>query len=126
MENITAKELDEALPPIVSLISKSEKSKQKLKPETWQYKMLQKNINALYISIKLINKEIIDINNYTWEELQEAIPVLSSMIKRVENTKIKFSVGTSQHTLQQNRYKALCIASELVKKFLQDQNNVKE
>jgi hypothetical protein len=126
MENLTEKELDETISPITSLIGKSEKSQQKLKPETWQYKMLQKNIKALYISKKLINKEIIDINNYTREELQEAILALSSMIKRTENAKIKFSAGTSQYTLQQNRYKALCFALELVKKFLQKQNNVKE
>ena len=118
------KELNKSLPPIISLISKSEKSQQKLKPETWQYKMLQKNIKALYLSTKLINEE--DINNYTREDFLEAIMALSSMIKTAENAKIKFSLGTSQYALQQNRYESLCIVLELINNFLQIQNNVKK
>ena len=124
MGNYMGKELKKSLPPIISLISKSEKSQQKMKPETWQYKMLQKNIKALYLSAKLINEE--DINNYTREDFQEAIMVLSSMIKTTENAKIKFSLGTSQYTLQQNRYESLCIALELINNFLQIQNDVKK
>lgn len=40
------------------------------------------------------------------------------MISRTENAKTKFAAGTSQHTLQANRLKALHIASSLLSKQL--------
>ena len=49
--------LEKALAPIESLISKSEKAKQKLKPGTWQHTMLAKNLKALYIALPLVSKK---------------------------------------------------------------------
>jgi hypothetical protein len=43
----TADELQEALRPIASLISKSEKAQQKVPPGTWQHRMLEDNLKAL-------------------------------------------------------------------------------
>ena len=51
-------ELKTAVAPIRSLISKSEKAKGKLKPDTWQYKMLESNIAALTIALPLIVRAI--------------------------------------------------------------------
>lgn len=47
-------EIDKAIVPIKSLLSKSEKVKIKLKENTWQYKMLENNLDALYIAILLM------------------------------------------------------------------------
>lgn len=49
------------------------------------------------------------------EELSAALRAIVSMTERSEKAKIKFSVGTSQHTLQVNRINALNIAFALVK-----------
>ena len=46
--------LDKAIAPIKSLISKSEKAITKLQQDTWQYRMLESNITALYIALPLI------------------------------------------------------------------------
>lgn len=48
------------------------------------------------------------------EEVDEALKAIDSMIERSENAQAKFKKGTSQHTLQQNRIRALYIASALI------------
>ncbi|WP_461370205.1 hypothetical protein [Candidatus Darwinibacter acetoxidans] len=45
-----ADELQQARAPIASLISKSEKTKQKLTTGTWQHTMLEANLRGLYIA----------------------------------------------------------------------------
>ena len=50
---MTTEQLDRALPPLRSLMSKSEKARTKLKPDTWQYRMLDKNLAALRLALKL-------------------------------------------------------------------------
>lgn len=55
----TTEELREALRPIASLISKSEKAQRKLEPGTWQHTMLRDNLKALRIAEALIKAESI-------------------------------------------------------------------
>lgn len=114
MGDFTREELEEALRPITSLISKSEKAQQKLAPGTWQHAMLRNNLKALHIASMLMNKKADDMNPFTREDLQEALKALASMISRSEKAQLKFSPGSSQHTLQQNRLRALHIASEWI------------
>lgn len=47
--NYTKKDFNNALKPILSLINKSEKAKEKLSKTCWQYKMLENNLKTLYI-----------------------------------------------------------------------------
>ena len=110
MENYTTDELQAALQPIASLISKSEKAQQKLTPGTWQHTMLQDNLKALHIASVLMNKETGDTSSFTRDDLQEALRSFASMISQTENAQAKFTKGTSQHTLQRNRLNALQIA----------------
>lgn len=56
------------------------------------------------------------MDDFTAKELEEALRVTASMIGRVEKAKEKFAQGTSQHTLQKNRLKALQIAFALLLK----------
>lgn len=51
---------------------------------------------------------------YTQEELEEALRVISSAIKRCEKAQAGFAEGTSQHTLLKNRIKALYISEALI------------
>ncbi len=115
MDNYTTDELQEALRPIASLISKSEKAQQKLAPGTWQHTMLRDNLKALHHASTLMNKETHDTADFTRDDLQEAIRAFVSMISKTEKAQAKFSPGTPQHTLQQNRLKALRIAEALIK-----------
>jgi hypothetical protein len=111
----TTDELREALRPIASLISKSEKAQQKLAPGTWQHSMLRDNLKALRIASALLNQETNDTDHFTHNDLQEALGAFASMITRTGNTRAKFPPGTSQHSLQQNRLKALRKAEARIK-----------
>ena len=113
--NYTIDELQEALRPIASLISKSEKAQQKLTRGTWQDTMLRDNLKALHIASALMNKETDDTDSFTRDDLQEALGTFASMASKSEKAQAKFSPGTSQHTLQRNRLKALHIAEALIK-----------
>ena len=115
MDTSTTDELQGALRPLASLISKSEKAQQKLALGTWQHTMLRDNLKALHIASALMNKETDDTDRVTRDNLQEALRAFASMISKTEKAQAKFSPGTSQHTLQRNRLKALHIAEERIK-----------
>lgn len=119
MESFTREEAEEALRPIASLISKSEKAQQKLAPGTWQHAMLRENLKALRIASMLMNREPGVALDFAGDDLQEALRAVASMIGRSEKAQAKFSPGTSQHTLQRNRIKALRISAELIGKALE-------
>lgn len=57
-DKYTKEDLEKALAPIASLISKSEKAQQKLVQGTWQYTMLKDNLKALYIASPLLTKAL--------------------------------------------------------------------
>lgn len=57
----TKEDLEATHAPLLSLISKSEKTMPKLKPDTWQYTILEQNIEALKTVLPLIE---IAINEY--------------------------------------------------------------
>ena len=54
------------------------------------------------------------MEEYTIEELAEALRVVSSTISNCEKMQPKFHEGTSQHTLLKNRIKALYISKSLI------------
>jgi len=115
VDNYTTDDLMEALRPIASLISKSEKAQQKLALGTWQHTMLRNNLKALRIASDLMGKEIDNTNSFPRDDLQEALSAFASMISKTEKAQAKFAPGTSQHTLQRNRLKALRTAEALIK-----------
>jgi hypothetical protein len=118
IDNFTKEDLQEALRPIASLISKSEKAQQKLASGAWQHSMMRDNLKALHVAYALMNKEADDTNSFTRNDLQEALSAFASMISKTEKSQVKFSPGTSQHTLARNRLKALRIASAFISKSL--------
>jgi hypothetical protein len=122
-ENFTRDDIREALRPIASLISKSEKARTKLTPGTWQHTMLSGYLKALDIASALMAREIGDTNDCALDDLKEALCAFESMINRTENAKIQFTEGTSQHTLQKNRLHALRIAKALIIQELEDKDN---
>ena len=54
------------------------------------------------------------MEEYTREDLAEALRVVSSTISNCEKIQPKFHEGTSQHTLLKNRIKALYISKSLI------------
>jgi len=107
-------EIREARAPLASLLSKSEKARQKVAPGTWQQTMLDDNIAALRVALPLIDEPDTDRAEPPPAELDSALRALDSMIERVANTHAKFAPGTSHHSLQSNRLKALRIARSAV------------
>ena len=47
------------------------------------------------------------MDEYTTEELEEALQIVSSTISKCEKVQPKFAEGTSQHTLFKNMIKAM-------------------
>lgn len=60
------------------------------------------------------------MDNFTKEELDEALRALASTISKCEKVLPKLKPGTSQHTLLIRRIKALVIASTLIEKELKN------
>lgn len=58
------------------------------------------------------------MENFTKEELEEALRAISSTIGKCEKVQPKLKEGTSQHTLLARRIKALHIAAALIKREL--------
>ena len=108
-------DVQEALRPIASLISKSEKAQKKLTPGTWQHSMLRDNLKALHIASALMTNGIDNKYHWTPGELRGCLQSFASMISRAEKAQARFSLGTSHHTLQRNRLKALRIAETFIK-----------
>jgi hypothetical protein len=77
--------------------------------------MLRDNLKALHIASALMNKETHDTDRFTQEDLQAALHAFAAMISKTDKAQAKFAPGTSQHTLQRNRLKALRRAEILIK-----------
>lgn len=54
------------------------------------------------------------MDNFTKEELEEALQIVSSTISGCEKIQPKFAEGTPQHSLLKNRIKALYISKSLI------------
>lgn len=118
MNNLSLDRIQEVLVPIKSLLSKSEKAREKLTPGTWQHTMLTKNINALQVaSLLMIEDEDVSEN-----DLRIALDALSDMASRSEKALSKFELGTSHHSFQRNRLNALHVAEAVVKRKVERSN----
>lgn len=106
----SAEKTPEALRPLISLISKSDKAQRKLAPSSWQYTMLDANLRALRLALALLNGK-----TGASGDRPEARGALAAMIARTAQARVKFPPGTSQHTLLRNRLKALRLAAACVR-----------
>lgn len=107
-------DLQEAIRPIASLISKSEKAQQRLVPGSWQYAMLQENLDALRLVLGMMGKRPNDRDPADQEALQAARRAFAGMLVRCEKAQLKFVPGTSQATLLRNRIRALRVADAVI------------
>ena len=63
------------------------------------------------------------MEEFTKEELQEALRAIDSTIRKCEKVQPKLKEGTSSHTLLIRRIKALQISSALIKQKLESQQD---
>jgi len=54
------------------------------------------------------------MDKYTKEELINALKPIISIISKCEKAQLKFTEGTSQHTLLKNRIKAMYVSKALI------------
>lgn len=113
MNKYTREELVQAEGVVTSTISNCEKMQPKFKEGTSQHSLLKNRIKALYISKTLITGEDI-MDKYTKEELEQALPPVSSVISKCEKAQLKFEDGTSQHTRLKKLIDAMYISKELI------------
>ena len=113
MDQYSKEELIDALNVVSSTISKCEKMQPKFAEGTSQSTLLKNRIKAMYISKSFITKDI-DMEQYTKEELMEALRPISSIISKCEKAQLKFPEGTPYHTRFQNIIKAMYIAKSLI------------
>lgn len=118
MEQYTRKELEEALQIVSSVISRCEKAQPKFAEGTSQHTLLKNRIKALYISKALIADEnVLDKyteEEYTKEELMDALRPVSSIISKCEKAQQKFAEGTSNYTRFKNMIEAMYISKALI------------
>lgn len=113
MDKYTKEELEEALQVVSSVIRNCEKIHPKFAEGTSQHTLLKNRIKAMYLSKSLITDENI-MEKYTKEELEKAIPPVSSAISKCEKAYLKAVEGTSNHTRLKKMIKALYISKLLI------------
>lgn len=113
MNKYKEEELVEALKVISSTINNCEKIHPKFAEGTSQHTLLKNRIKALYISKSLITNENI-MNKYTKEELEKAIPPVSSIISKCEKAHLNAVEGTSNHTRLNKMIKAMYISKSFI------------
>lgn len=113
MYEYAKKELEESLKVVSSTIINCEKAQLKFEKGTSQHTLLKNRIKALYISEALINNENIK-QEYTKEELIEALKPIVSIISKCEKAQLKFSEGTSHYTRLNKLIKAMYISKSLI------------
>lgn len=113
MSQYRREDLIEALQVVDSTIKNCEKMQPKFAEGTSQHTLLKNRIKALYISKLLIeNQNVMD--NYTKEELIEAIRPVSSIISKCEKAQIKFAEGTAHHTRLKKIISSMYISKSLI------------
>jgi len=120
MDSFTKEELEKAIPTIASMISRSEKVQNKFKEGTPQATLTRNRLKALYISSSLITRELGDslTDKFSKEDLEKALPPITSTISKCEKAQTKLKEGTPQLSLTRNMIKALYISLSLITKEL--------
>lgn len=125
MDDCTKKDMEEALRAITSMISRTERAKEKFTQGTSQYSLQKNRLKALHIASSLIAKRLAEgdaADCYAEEDLKNALAPLASLISKSEKARAKLVPGTWQHTMLSNNLKALHIALPLLTRALSEIN----
>lgn len=123
MDDIDKKDMDDAINAISSMISRSEKVKEKFAQGTSQHTLQKNRLNALNIALSLIKREL-DANgsteDYSKEDLKNAVAPIASLISKSEKAQSKLKHDSWQYIMLDANLKALGIASPLLAKALEE------
>lgn len=127
MDDFTEKDMKEALRSITSMISRTEKAKEKFAQGTSQHTLQKNRLKALHIALSLTSKGLAEaesntVDCYSEEDLKNALAPITSLISKSEKARAKLVQGTWQHTMLGNNLKALHIALPLLMKALSEIN----
>jgi ABC-type antimicrobial peptide transport system ATPase subunit len=122
MDDFTEEELEEARRALASLLHKCRKSREKLKEDSWQWKLMEDNIRAVEVVLPMLQPE--GVVDFSGDDLEAAFRALSSTLDRTEKIREKLKQGTSQWTLNKNRIRALTIALALLSQSLKEKEPV--
>jgi hypothetical protein len=111
---------DDVLRPLDSLLSKSRKARERLPAGSWQHAMLTANLAALETGRTLLVAPPREGSRFSRKDLDAARETLAALIERVTAARESFRAGTSHHTLQGNRLRALQHAQAAVDAALSD------
>ena len=120
----TSQELGAARRAFSSSISKCEKAKTKLKTDSPQRKWVDRQLEAFYLAVSLIDKSLCEPKpgnaneRYAEMALKEADKTLKQLIEKCEKLPEKFKSGSPQHTLAIRRLQAFHIAETLIARAL--------
>ena len=113
---MTHSDRDALLRPLLSLAAKSEKALPKLSPGGWQHTMLSQNLHALRLAVRLLDGERLEtMTGIDRDDVLAAQDAFAKMIGKTEQALSKFTPGTSQHTLLQNRLEALQCGEDAIR-----------
>lgn len=113
MEKYSAQELKQALQVVTSTIKNCEKMQPKFQEGTSQHSLLKNRIKALYISKALLDGED-TAESYSKEDLDNALPPITSIVSKSENGIKKFQEGHGTYT----RFKKIIDAMNICKALL--------
>lgn len=113
MKQYSPNELMHALHIVTSTIKNCEKMQPKFQEGTSQHSLLKNRIKALYISKALLEGQDIT-DTYSKEDLDNALPPITSIISKSENGQKKFQEGHATYT----RFKKIIDAMNICKALL--------
>lgn len=121
MENLTKDELNETLQIITSALARCEAMQPKFREGSSQNSLLKNRINALKIAAALITENA-DADQYTKQELNEALPPISSIIAKCQKARQKHEGSSSHYTRLSRMIDAIEIAKSLVFKKIDNRD----
>ena len=113
MEKYTSEDLDSSLKVVDSTISNCEKIQPKFSEGTSQHTLLKNRIKALYISKALIIREQ-NIEQYSKEELVDALKPIVSIINKCESGQRKHEIEAIQYKRFQKIIDAMNVSKMLI------------
>jgi len=117
MDKFAREDLEKALPVIASMISRSEGVQNKFKEGTPQASLTRNRLKALYISSALITRELSAeslVDPFTRDDLEKALPPISSTISKCEKALQTRREGSPQASLTRKMLAALNISLSLI------------
>ena len=103
--------LQRVLPPLTSLLSKSEKVLRGLPRDSWQHQRLVANVRALRLSVQVLSGDI-GATEIDPDARLETLNTLHLLCTQVEKVLDHFAPDSAQYALQRNRLNALRVAAQ--------------